>query len=78
MLTSLNNEPCAILIHNLIVLRCQYGLTKKAMAKLLGISTYSLNVLEGGKIPSLLGVELLFRVQACFEITIRDLLSQRI
>ena len=78
MLTSQNNELCANLIHNLYVLRRQYGLTKKAMSKLLGISVYSLNLLESGTIPGSAGVEMLFRAQDCFGITIRDLFGQRL
>lgn len=78
MFTSLNNELCANLIHNLTVLRHQYSLTKKSMAKLLGISLYSLNLLENGTLPPQIGVEILFRAQACFDITIRDLFGQRL
>ena len=74
-----DNQPlCDNLIHNIITLRKQYGLTKKAMAKLLGISLYSLNKLENGVIPPQLGVEIVFRMQACFDIPIRELFDKRI
>ena len=73
MSISPNEEMCANLTHNLNALRRQYGLTKKVMARLLGISLYSLNLLENGKIPSRLGVEILFRAHSCFGISIQDL-----
>lgn len=78
MLSAMNQELCDNLIHNLITLRKQYGLTKKAMAKLLGISPYSLSKLEGGTVPKQLSIEILFRAQACFEMPIRDLFGDRI
>lgn len=73
-----NQELCANLIHNIISLRKQYGLTKKAMAKLLGVSLYSLNRLESGIMPQRLGVDMVFRTQACFGIPIRELFGSRI
>ena len=74
-----DNQPlCDNLIHNIITLRKQYGLTKKAMAKLLGLSLYSLNKLESGIMPPHLDVEMVFRAQACFSIPIRDLFGRRL
>ena len=78
MSASLNRQLCDNLIHNLITLRRQYGLTKKGMARLLGISLYSLNTLEAGRIPAQLGIEMLFRAQARFDISLRDLFGQRL
>lgn len=76
MPTSTNDRLCSHFIHNLFVLRRQFDLPKKAMAKLLGISLYSLNLLESGVIPKRLGVEVVFRVQSCFGVSIRDLFEQ--
>lgn len=73
-----NQALCDNLIHNIITLRKQYGLTKKAMAKLLGISLYSLNRLESGDMSRRLGVEMVFRAQACFGIPIRELFGRRL
>ena len=73
-----NQELCANLIHNIIALRKQYSLTKRAMAKLLGISLYSLNKLENGVMPHHLDVEMVFRAQACFGIPIRELFDKRL
>lgn len=78
MSKSLNNELCANLIHNLTFLRRRYGLSKKAMAQLLRISLYSLNLLEKGILPPHLGVEMIFRAQACFDIGIQDLFGKRL
>ncbi len=78
MSRSLNDELCASLIHNLTFLRRQYGLTKKAMAQLLRISLYSLNLLEKGTIPPHLGVEMIFQAQDCFDVTIQHLFEKRL
>lgn len=71
-----NDRLCHHFIHNLIVLRRQLGLPKNPMAKLLGISLYSLNLLESGTIPKQLGVKVVFRTHRCFGIPIRDLFEQ--
>ena len=74
----INDELCANLLHNLTFLRRRYNLSKKAMAHLMGISVYSLNLLEKGTIPPQLGAEMLLRAQACFDITIQDLFGKRL
>ena len=48
-----------IFCENIKKIRKNKRLNKKEMANLLGISVYSLNVIEGGKLPHRLSVEII-------------------
>lgn len=66
----MNNEKARqerqILCRNILLLRQIYGLTKKRMSQILGISVYSLNKIEQGKLPPRLSVSVVFRIYEYF------------
>ncbi len=53
---------------NIVLLRKKNKLSKTKMAKMLGISTKSLNKLESGIIPPRIGVKVIFNIQDNFGI----------
>ena len=64
-----------ILCSNICRLRKKYQLSKREMAKILGIGIYSLTKIESGVIPPKLGCEMLFRIYDNFEIKPRDIFA---
>lgn len=56
-------------LENVAYLRKVHGLSKKAMADILNIGIASLNTIERGELPPQLGVDVLFRIQAAFDIS---------
>lgn len=56
------------LIENIIYLRKKNNFSKKLMAEKLGVSTYSLNIIENGRIPDGVSVELLLNIEKEFGI----------
>ena len=60
------------LLHNITWLRQHHRLSKKDMAKILGISVNTLNKIEKRELPAHLSVDILFRVHAAFGISPRD------
>ena len=77
----INDDPqeiCRNIAHNLVTLRKRYGLSRCAMAKLLGISVYSLRVLEQGERLPNVGIEFLFRLAGHFRIRVADFMSARL
>lgn len=63
---------------NVIWLRTQSGLSKKAMARCLGIGVGSINKIERLIMPPRLGVDVLFAIYDRFGITPSMLLSRRL
>ena len=61
-----NDKEIKIFCENIKYLRKEQGLSKKEMAKKLGISTASLSILESGKLPPRLTVEPLFHIHKNF------------
>ena len=59
----------AIFLHNIVWLRKHYGISKKRMAKMLGIGLCSLNKLEKGEIPPRMDVHIIFAVSKQFGIS---------
>lgn len=53
-------------IKNIIYLREKHSFSKETMAKKLGISVYSLNLIEKGQIPKGVTVEILFKIEKEF------------
>lgn len=51
-----------MLSHNMIWLRRKHGLSKKQMAKRLGIGIGTLNALERGELPPRMGVSVLYAI----------------
>ena len=46
-----NNKEIEYFCHNIAFLRKSHGLSKKEMAKILGIGIWSLNKIERGELP---------------------------
>lgn len=65
-------------LYNLKYLRKSDGISKRKMAKLLGIGIGSLNKIESGKLPPRLGVSVFFDAQRLFGITPQEQLSGRL
>lgn len=65
-------------IHNVLWLRRHYGLSKKKMAEILGISLFMINKIENGQLPPTLEIDVLFRIHKAFGITMADILSIRL
>ncbi len=57
-----------IFMFNVVWLRKEYGLSKKKMAKILGISAGTLNKIEKGELPPRLSVEIVFNIYNYFGI----------
>ena len=55
-------------MYNVVQLRKYYGISKKRMAELLGISIGSLNKIENGEFPPKLSVEVIFNIHNIFGI----------
>ncbi|MBO5323027.1 MAG: helix-turn-helix transcriptional regulator [Oscillospiraceae bacterium] len=64
-----------IFLHNVAWLRRHYGISKKRMAKLLGIGLWSLNKIEKGEIPPRLDVSIIFAISRQFSIPPAELFS---
>ena len=73
----LNNE-FENFLYNIVYLRKTNNLSKKEMAGILGISIYSLNMLEKGIIPTRLGVEIIFKIQQHFSVSAKDLFEKKL
>lgn len=67
MKTCKKNE-LSIFTTNIITLRKNHNLSKKEMAKILGISIYMLNKIETGIIPKNLNCDVLFKIHKHFNI----------
>lgn len=71
----INNDAIKIFSQNVMYLRKSHNITKKEMAKILGIGINSLNKLEQGILPPRLSVKILFRAKNYFGISLSDQLS---
>lgn len=65
-----------IFCENIRRLRAKHHLSRKGMAKQLGISVYSLNLIEKGTIPDRLTCEVIFEVYRRFGISPKMLFSE--
>lgn len=74
----INESQLQNFLYNLKYLRKSNGISKRKMAKLLGIGIGSLNKIESGKLPPRLGVSVFFDVQRLFGITPQEQLSSRL
>ena len=70
------NEEKQRLCKNIMLLRKVHSLSKKEMARLLGISISALNRIEQGELPPRLSVSILFRIQTHFHISPFDKLEE--
>jgi len=70
----MNNEQMMLnLCRNISYLRKKHNLSKSKMAKILGISVKSLNLIESGVIPSRLNCDVLYRLYFHFNISIKKM-----
>lgn len=65
-------------LFNIKWLRNHYGLSKRRMAEIMGISVCSINRIERGTLPKRLNVAVIFNIQAYFNIPPKTLLEQRL
>ena len=72
------DESIRILSHNILYLRKSSNITKKEMARILGIGIKTLNNVEQGILPPRLSVEILFRIYKLFGVSIHLLLSEKL
>lgn len=63
---------------NIIWLKNNYRLSKRKMAKMLGIGIKSLDKLEKGEFPLRIGVEVVFNIYKNFGVAPKDLFGQRL
>ncbi|MBE6999750.1 MAG: helix-turn-helix domain-containing protein [Clostridia bacterium] len=66
------------LICNIVFLRKHFGISRKRMAKLLGIGVTTLQKLEQGILPPRLGVDIFFHIQRNFGIAPVTILTRRL
>lgn len=67
-----------ILIHNIRWLRRKHGLSYRRMARMLGISTWTMFLMEQGYLSECLGMEVLFCLECRFRIPIADLFRKHL
>ena len=73
-----NDIALEITLYNITWLRKKHGLSKVAMANMLGISRYTLNKIERGRMPPRLGCEIFLTIYRKFGIRPSVLVSQRL
>ena len=57
------------LLKNIVYLRKKNNLSKKTMSEKIGISVYSLNIIEKGELPKGATVQILFNIEKGFGIS---------
>ena len=62
-----------IFCENIKKIRENKKLSKREMAKLLGISVYSLNIIESGKVPHRLSIDIVYNINSSFGISPNEL-----
>ena len=78
MTKEITDKEIENLLNNIVCLRRRHRLSKRAMAKILGIGVGTLNKMERLQLPPRLGVEIFFRIHAHFGIRPKDLLLGQI
>lgn len=74
----MKNNGLECFTHNVMWLRKCNGLSKKEMAKIMGIGVESLNKIENGELPPKMSVEAVFNIQQHFRISPKSLFGQRL
>lgn len=78
MTTDKYQEICQNIAHNLVTLRKKHGLSQRAMAQILGISPYSLRVMEKGERLPNVYVDFLFKLVKAFHVNIDDFFESKL
>lgn len=73
-----NDDVMEFLSHNVLYLRKTHNITKKEMAKILGVGIKTLSKIEQGLLPPRLSVEVLFRIRDYFGIPLSVQVSVKI
>ena len=71
-------EIMEYLSHNVLYLRKKHNITKRKMAKILGVGIKTLNKVEKGILPPRLSVEFLFRIKENFGTSLKNQISVKI
>lgn len=66
-----------VFCENVKKIRENKKLSKRAMAELLGISVYSLNLLERGKVPHRLSIDIVYNINSSFGIGPNELFERK-
>ena len=66
-----------IFCENIKAIRKNKMLSKRKMANLLGISVYSLNIIESGKLPRRLGIEIIYNINSSLGISPNELFKSK-
>ena len=67
-----------ICIQNIIFLRKKYNISRRGLAKLIGIREYVLRNMEEGRIPTVFTREQLIRISQIFSLSLDELINQPI
>ena len=78
MTTDKYQELCQNIAHNLVILRKRHGLSQRAMAQILGISPYSLRVMEKGERLPNVYVDFLFKLVKAFHVNVDDFFESKL
>ena len=78
MFTDHYRTVCGNIAHNLVTLRKRNGLSQRAMAQILGISPYSLRVMEKGERLPNVYVDFLFRLVKEFHVNVDDFFESKL
>ena len=78
MTTDKYQEICQNIAHNLVILRKRHGLSQRAMAQILGISPYSLRLMEKGERLPNVYVDFLFKLVKAFHVNIDDFFESKL
>lgn len=78
MTTDKYQEICQNIAHNLVILRKRHGLSQRAMAQILGISPYSLRVMEKGERLPNVYVDFLFKLVKAFHVNVDDFFESKL
>ena len=71
-------DDIAIFTHNVKYVRTENKLTITEMAKIMGISVNTLKIIESGILPPRLKVDVLFRIQAYFNIPAKYFVDKKL
>ena len=75
MLIEMGNNIC---IENILFLRKKYHISRRGLAKLIGIREYLLRNMEEGRIPAVFTREQLIRISQIFSLSLDELINQPI
>ena len=78
MINKSSRDEVRNLLHNIRWLRAEHGISKKEMAKLLGVGGDTLNRIERGEFPPRLRANVVLRIQKYFGISPQEQLTRKL